>query len=66
MMLTLLALLSACDTGSTVDLAKDADEDRYPASEDCDDKNATVFPGASEICDGLDNDCNDEIDEGVT
>ncbi len=32
---------------------------------DCDDTNAAVFPGATEICDGLDNDCNDQIDEGL-
>ncbi len=31
---------------------------------DCDDADETIFPGAPEICDGLDNNCNDEIDEG--
>jgi hypothetical protein len=30
---------------------------------DCDDSTNAVFPGADEICDGLDNDCNTEIDE---
>jgi len=30
---------------------------------DCDDQNATVFPDADEYCDGLDNDCDDQIDE---
>ena len=25
-----------------------------------------VYPGAIEICDGLDNNCNGEVDEGVT
>jgi len=33
---------------------------------DCNDADAAVNPGADEICDGVDNDCNSEIDEGVT
>lgn len=31
---------------------------------DCDDSSNTVFPGASEVCDSLDNDCDLMIDEG--
>ena len=30
---------------------------------DCDDSSATISPGASEICDGLDNDCDNATDE---
>ena len=30
---------------------------------DCDDGNASVFPGAMEVCDGLDNNCNRMVDE---
>ena len=32
---------------------------------DCDDNNASVFPNAEETCDGLDNNCNEEIDESA-
>jgi gliding motility-associated-like protein len=32
---------------------------------DCNNFNNTVYPGAPEICDGLDNDCNSFIDDGA-
>jgi len=35
-------------------------------SDDCDDGDAAVFPGAEEACDGVDNDCDEAVDEGVT
>jgi hypothetical protein len=30
---------------------------------DCDDSRSSVHPGATEVCDGLDNDCNGAVDE---
>jgi uncharacterized delta-60 repeat protein len=32
---------------------------------DCDDANGEIHPAATESCDGTDNDCDEEIDEGV-
>ena len=54
-------LLVDCDD---TDCTDDADEDGFnECSEDadCDDHDATVYPGASEVCDGLDNDCDGSV-----
>lgn len=37
-----------------------------PTGDDCDDGDPTSFPGALEICDGGDNDCDPETDEEQT
>ncbi len=33
--------------------------------EDCNDEDASINPGATEVCDGVDNNCSGEIDDGV-
>jgi len=43
----------------------DADGDGAAPYEDCDDGDAAVFPGAEELCDGEDNDCNGVPDVGM-
>jgi hypothetical protein len=42
----------------------DDDGDGWTENEgDCDDADATTYPGASEVCDGLDNDCDGLVNE---
>ena len=54
----------------TVDTAAvdttDADGDGFSADEgDCDDTDAATWPGAIELCDGADQNCDGQVDDGV-
>ena len=71
-----LLWLSACDPtdkegssselGALDDAFVDGDGDGYTGDEDCNDSDASVGPGAVEVCDGVDNDCDGIVDEDVT
>jgi len=44
----------------------DADGDHFPACLECDDSSATVYPRAEETCNGVDDDCDGDIDDAAT
>jgi hypothetical protein len=43
----------------------DADEDGFFSDVDCDDADPAVRPYAEEVCDGRDNNCDGQVDEGL-
>ena len=45
---------------------QDQDGDGVVAALDCDDSNSSIFPGAIERCDGIDNNCDGKIDNNLT
>lgn len=74
------AALAISSTGCTADIpddtprptqavtptpGTDADEDGVIAEADCNDADGTVYPGATELCDGLDQDCDSVADNGA-
>ena len=71
MLVLILAMLIA-SPAAACDVDTDADADGYGVSggdatcangplQDCDDNDDTVYPNASELCDGVDNNCNGSV-----
>lgn len=52
-------------TGPALAQCTDCDGDGSDFPADCNDADAAIGPLATEICDGLDNDCNGQIDEAA-
>ena len=55
-----IASSGSCDTNNCIPAGC-----RANAGDDCNDANAAVYPGATEVCNGIDDNCNGQIDENL-
>jgi uncharacterized protein (TIGR02145 family) len=60
-----LSIINGVPAWADASNSSDADNDGYTVVQgDCDDFDASINPGATEIEDNIDNDCDGEVDEG--
>ncbi|MDG1478644.1 MAG: MopE-related protein [Myxococcota bacterium] len=62
-MYTLSLLFFSCQDTEPAVSAVDSDNDGFTAAQDCDDSDPLVHPGAAELCDGIDNNCDGSVDD---
>ncbi len=53
------------DANGVGDLCQDSDHDGYPFTVDCNDLDPAIHPGALEVCNGVDDNCNGSVDENL-
>ena len=51
-------------SGESCDQDRDGHETVTCGGDDCDDARIDIFPGADDVCDGDDNDCDEVVDPG--
>ena len=53
-------------TGTCIDVDNDTYGDNCTTGPDCDDNNSAIHPGVAEACNGMDDNCNGQTDEGCS